>query len=107
MNMQNFNGRITQKVIQLNSYITTARLGKKIKVILLAIFVLSPSLAYAKMIKIEEGSSISYINEMAIISLASVKNGCELSYSSGSMTKRVVINSDCEQYIKEKQIEVK
>jgi hypothetical protein len=80
---------------------------KKIKVILLAILVLSPTFASAKMIKFgQEGGEETYINETAIHQLRSVKKGCEISYINRTTGMVWVIEMSCKDFVDKYKIEI-
>ena len=65
---------------------------RKLKVILLAMLVLSPSLVSAKMIDIGEGN---YINTDYISSVVEEKKGCAIYLGTGSTRSKYMDNRPC------------
>jgi hypothetical protein len=83
---------------------------KKLLGLVLSLFILVPTFASAKMIKFGEGKESIYVNEAYIYQLEETKKGCKIVIAPAISSKSYSIdevNMSCEQYIKEKQIEVK
>ncbi len=73
--------------------------------LVLSTFILVPTFAQAKMIKIPNEDV--FINEDGIEQMSEIKSGCQIDYSFGGGRRYYNVDISCKEYIKKLGIEIK